>query len=627
MRRDIRFREPEARVLPNRLSAWCAAAALLIALAVGPKAIAQYPVYAVTDLGDLKQGNGFSTGVAINNLGWVVGTSNPAPDETISMRGFFWVPYKSNATIGRMYTIDSLTGYSDVYPNGINDAGVIVGTAFPSVIIGGDAYGFYFNGRSIVGFPAGYSDFRAVNNAGLIAGAIGPADNDFAASVTDLRNSTSLGSLGGVEDTALGLNDQGWVVGQAEVVPETNNNAAVFHPFLSFGARSGLIDLGTLGGEFGAAYGIKPAFKGDTSAVAVGQSDLDPQVAGVQSHAFVATCNINNPAVTQMLDLGILSGTSGYSAAYGINPSGTIVGSAQHDYSAGGAHAFLANYSPTSGSVPPLVDLHGLINDSTVYLAEARAINTKGQIVCNGSKNSHSHAFLLTPIPGATPKPPTAPIALKADPTYSSRVDLTWNVTSGNAALFVVERKQGDLTSTAPWSEVGKADRVPFMDEDKQLQRNTTYSYRIKARNMFGDSGYSNPVSMTTRLGTTDVTSRVVIKSGAITFDPTYGLYKQTIQMYYHANGTTNQYPLSGPVFFVLSNLRGGLLVNAEGMTSDRTFLHAPSPYLTAYPGELDFDQLVTTTLYFNKTVGTISYALRVLSDEPEDHYSDGGSD
>jgi probable HAF family extracellular repeat protein len=178
---------------------------------------------------------------------------------------------------------------------------------------------------------------------------------------------TDLGTLGGTESKAYGVNDSGQVVGYAD----TTGNAAR-HAF--FYSGSTMTDLGTLGGSFSQALGIN--YSGQIVGVA--------GIAGnVSDHAF-------RYSGSTMTNMGTLGGTD--SSASCINTSGQIVGWSETTNNAA-QHAFLYNGST-------MKDLNTLIDSSSGWtLQYAQDINNTGQIAGAGLINGHSHAFLLTPVP------------------------------------------------------------------------------------------------------------------------------------------------------------------------------------------------------------------------------------
>jgi probable HAF family extracellular repeat protein len=96
-----------------------------------------------------------------------------------------------------------------------------------------------------------------------------------------------------------------------------------------------------------------------------------------------------------MTDLSTLHNHTN-SVAYGINDSGQVVGSSGN--SRGTSTAFL--YSDGK-----MIDLNNLLPaNSGWFLAEARKINNRGQIVGIGVINGENRAFLMAPIaPTSTP--------------------------------------------------------------------------------------------------------------------------------------------------------------------------------------------------------------------------------
>ncbi len=114
---------------------------------------------------------------------------------------------------------------------------------------------------------------------------------------------TDLGTLGGTNGMAFGINNHEQIVGAAETAMGN------YHGFMFDGGR--MVDLGTLGGSNSWAYGIN-----DYGWMA-GAADLG----WTNMHGFFCT---NGPLGPVMMDLGTLGGSN--SAAWMINMHGEMVG-------------------------------------------------------------------------------------------------------------------------------------------------------------------------------------------------------------------------------------------------------------------------------------------------------------
>jgi probable HAF family extracellular repeat protein len=209
-----------------------------------------------------------------------------------------------------------------------------------------------------------------------------------------------LGTLGGAESAAHGVNDAGIIVGYSYL--SNNNPPARYHAFMltpvgdtwfvdanNDGANDLMLDLGTLGGHNSWARAI------NNSNQVVGESDT----ADFNTHAFLWSGGV-------MTDLGTLGGRSSSAAA--INEQGHVVGWAEN--AAGQRRAFIWINGVMTDLNSALLfgqSLGGLV------LTEARGINDAGQIVGFASRpgGGESRPFLFTP---ATPAQIAAAAAAEA---------------------------------------------------------------------------------------------------------------------------------------------------------------------------------------------------------------------
>jgi probable HAF family extracellular repeat protein len=217
----------------------------------------------------------------------------------------------------------------------------------------------------------GNSNASGINDAGQVVGSsYSTIAGEYHAFVTgpDGEGITDLGTLGGNQSSAFGINNAGQVVGRSNM---SRDEYYKFHAFIA-GNEAGMTDLGTLAGGAGVseANGIN-----------------DSQVVGFatttrgENHAF-----ITGPNGVGMTDLGTLGGD--YSVAWGINNSGQAVGTStttQGEY-----HAFITG--PGGVGMRDLGTLGGGTSD-------ANGVNDAGQVV--GSSYStiagEYHAFITGP--------------------------------------------------------------------------------------------------------------------------------------------------------------------------------------------------------------------------------------
>jgi len=231
---------------------------------------------------------------------------------------------------------------------------------------------------------------------------------------------TDLGTLGGAESEAFGVNNFTQVVGWA-FVP-----SGVEHAFL-WTKATGMRDLGTLGGSSSRAYGIN-----DNGQV-VGYAYT---VAG-QQHAFLWT------ATDGMRDLGTLGGT--FSEATGVSQNGVIAGSS---FLTGGGTQFAC------------VWLGGVIESLGTATSRAMGVNNALQVVgwFAGYKPSDVTALLWTKSGGmwtseAIPAPSTGSMSMAYGINELGQIIGGFRLTTGQASAFSWTRETG--SKELPWMTRG----------------------------------------------------------------------------------------------------------------------------------------------------------------------------
>lgn len=137
----------------------------------------------------------------INNMHQVVGVSS-------NQRAFL---YEHGAKVD----LGDLGHGGDVYANGINDTGQIVGTALNGTSAGFSRAFVYINGiMSNLGAVSGGSSYGfGINNAGDVVG-----DSDYRAFLYSRGSMTSIGTLGGTMSFARAISDTGQIVGYSDIV-------------------------------------------------------------------------------------------------------------------------------------------------------------------------------------------------------------------------------------------------------------------------------------------------------------------------------------------------------------------------------------------------------------------------
>ena len=95
-----------------------------------------------------------------------------------------------------------------------------------------------------------------------------------------------------------------------------------------------------------------------------------------------------------------------------------------------------------------------------------------------------------------TGRAPDAPTGLRATALSRTSIQLTWTNGSVEQSGIMIERCQGSACTA--FVQIGMAPGTATSVTDTGLARRTTYTYRVRARNVFGESPYSNTASART---------------------------------------------------------------------------------------------------------------------------------
>ncbi|WP_295445837.1 hypothetical protein [uncultured Thiodictyon sp.] len=440
---------------PLRLSALSVACA--IAFQTGP-ACAAAPGYTLTWLGVLNAGDAYSYALDVNSVGEVVGVSGnqTANGYNSQARGFRWTPQTGLTNLGQFavcatqpcYTSDTSgnTWNDSVIPTGMNDLGVIAGTANGP---GGYEHAFTITAASGMTAPLGLSLGRndgatAVNNLGAVVGhMMGTWTGSTWTEVGFLSTAggapqTLPGVTGSDVMYAYKINDSGVIVGGAsyQMPPDGINPPGT----ITYGYRPAIWEPGATG-KYSAR--ILPGFETATNwNFAYGLNAVGQVVGYMQLpdnyHAFF----YDNGAVTDL----------GCGMAQGINTAGTVVGG---EVSVGGT-----GFIYTQGA---RYDLNTLVSNLAAddSIGYAQSINDSGIIAGWGTHNGTTEAVVLTPTgsPSAAQPAPPCGGATTSTPTPlpPQGADLALTVTDApdpvtvgaNLTYTITVVNNGNQTATA----------------------------------------------------------------------------------------------------------------------------------------------------------------------------------
>ncbi len=351
-----------------RMTAVCIAAAA----ACGVTALAA-PQYNIVDIGVLS-GDTASQGQGISPNGIATGRSVGSGRNT----AFSWT--EGGGLVGLPNIVTPARSYC--YGNGVNNAGVVVGTG-ATTFFGSSRIPLIWQGGVVsqLPLPAGQTNGDAwdINNSNVAVGSINSGTLQRGAVYsggvgTVITQTTSLGCYNVV---AYGINDSGLIAG----IGWDPANAARNVGYVLDTATNTAFEVGTLPGRNGAI-----AFAVANGGYVAGAS-MQNQGSGVPFIWNNATGTIEIP-----LPVGTTQGS-----ARGVNSSGWAVGTASSAF----AIPFLYDGSSTYRLADLIPGGTGW-NLSTNTSSSALGISDSGIIVGSGVLNGAVHAYAMIPVPEPT---------------------------------------------------------------------------------------------------------------------------------------------------------------------------------------------------------------------------------
>ena len=127
------------------------------------------------------------------------------------------------------------------------------------------------------------------------------------------------------------------------------------------------------------------------------------------------------------------------------------------------------------------------LQPNTAYTYRVRAINAIGN---SSWSNQVSQTTLPAPVVTTVP---LAPANLTATAISSTQIDLAWQDRASNETDFQIERRIGN----GGFTQIAIVSANATNHRDTGLQPETAYTYRVRAINALGNSGWSNQVTRT----------------------------------------------------------------------------------------------------------------------------------
>ncbi|MBC7194793.1 MAG: fibronectin type III domain-containing protein, partial [Caldisericia bacterium] len=140
--------------------------------------------------------------------------------------------------------------------------------------------------------------------------------------------------------------------------------------------------------------------------------------------------------------------------------------------------------------------LTSISSTNTSYIDTTCSPNTQYWYKIKAKRDLNESSFSNSASAKTSPlgSPPASPTNLEGTAINCNQIDITWQDNATDETNYIVERKiEGGTFSVKATLPANTT-----IYSDTSVSPNTKYYYRVKAKNSFGDSGYSNEISVTT---------------------------------------------------------------------------------------------------------------------------------
>ncbi|MGC8943569.1 MAG: fibronectin type III domain-containing protein [Caldisericia bacterium] len=142
--------------------------------------------------------------------------------------------------------------------------------------------------------------------------------------------------------------------------------------------------------------------------------------------------------------------------------------------------------------------LTSISSTNTSYIDTTCSPNTQYWYKIKVKRDLNESSFSNTDSAKTLPlgSPPASPTNLVGTAINCNQIDITWQDNATDETNYVVERK----IEGGSYSVIITLPANTNVYSDTSVSPNTKYYYRVKAKNSFGDSGYSNEINISTPL-------------------------------------------------------------------------------------------------------------------------------